>query len=79
VTESSPATSPGGPGAAGVSRVAVVGTGLIGTRWAAYFLARGLDVTATDPAEGAEAALPFRAGAGGRHRGRGHGPGRGAP
>ena len=37
-------------GAAGVTRVAVVGTGLIGARWAAYFLARGLDVSATDPA-----------------------------
>ena len=46
------------PGAAaGVSRVAVVGTGLIGARWAAYFLAHGLDVTATDPAPGAEEAL----------------------
>jgi 3-hydroxyacyl-CoA dehydrogenase len=46
------------PGAAaGVSRVAVVGTGLIGARWAAYFLGRGLDVTATDPAPGAEEAL----------------------
>ena len=41
----------------GVSRVAVVGTGLIGARWAAYFLAHGLDVTATDPAPGAEASL----------------------
>ena len=42
---------------AGVSRVAVVGTGLIGARWAAYFLAHGLDVVATDPAPGAEATL----------------------
>lgn len=39
---------------AGVKRVAVVATGVIGASWAAYFLARGLDVEATDPAEGAE-------------------------
>ncbi len=43
--------------AAGVSRVAVVGTGLIGARWAAYFLAHGLEVTASDPGAGAEASL----------------------
>jgi len=42
---------------AGVSRVAVVGTGLIGARWTAYFLAHGLDVAATDPAPGAEPVL----------------------
>ncbi|RJL22131.1 3-hydroxyacyl-CoA dehydrogenase [Bailinhaonella thermotolerans] len=35
-------------------RVAVVGTGVIGTSWAAYFLAKGLDVVAADPAPGAE-------------------------
>ncbi len=40
-----------------VGRVAVVGTGLIGSRWAAFFLGRGLEVTATDPALGAEARL----------------------
>ena len=40
-----------------IRRVAVVGTGVIGASWAAYFLARGLDVTATDPAEGAEERL----------------------
>jgi 3-hydroxyacyl-CoA dehydrogenase len=33
-----------------IQRVAVVGTGLIGSSWTALFLARGLDVTATDPA-----------------------------
>ncbi len=33
-----------------IQRVAIVGTGLIGSSWAAHFLARGLDVTATDPA-----------------------------
>jgi len=38
----------------GVSRVAVVGAGTIGASWAAYFLAHGLDVAATDPAPGAE-------------------------
>jgi carnitine 3-dehydrogenase len=40
-----------------VTRAAVVGTGVIGASWAAAFLARGLDVTAYDPAPGAEAAL----------------------
>jgi carnitine 3-dehydrogenase len=33
-----------------ISRVAIVGTGLIGGSWAACFLAHGLDVVATDPA-----------------------------
>jgi 3-hydroxyacyl-CoA dehydrogenase len=37
--------------------VAVVGTGVIGASWTSLFLARGLDVVATDPAPGAEAAL----------------------
>lgn len=37
-----------------VKRVAVVGTGVIGASWAAYFLSRGLDVSATDPSPGAE-------------------------
>ncbi|MGB9278315.1 MAG: 3-hydroxyacyl-CoA dehydrogenase NAD-binding domain-containing protein [Terrimicrobiaceae bacterium] len=36
-----------------ISRVAIVGTGLIGSSWAACFLAHGLDVVATDPAPGA--------------------------
>ena len=40
-----------------VKRVAVVATGVIGASWAAYFLAQGLDVEATDPAEGAEQRL----------------------
>ena len=40
-----------------VKRVAVVATGVIGASWAAYFLASGLDVVATDPAPGAEARL----------------------
>jgi 3-hydroxyacyl-CoA dehydrogenase len=43
--------------AAGVERVAVVGTGVIGASWAALFLARGLDVVASDPAPGAEERL----------------------
>jgi len=34
-------------------RVAVVGVGVIGASWAAHFLARGMDVVATDPAPGA--------------------------
>ena len=33
-----------------ISRVAIVGTGLVGGSWAACFLAHGLDVVATDPA-----------------------------
>jgi carnitine 3-dehydrogenase len=40
-----------------ITRVAVVGTGVIGASWAAWFLARGLDVDATDPSPGAEARL----------------------
>lgn len=43
--------------AAPIRRIAVIGTGVIGASWAAYFLARGFDVAATDPAEGAEARL----------------------
>jgi 3-hydroxyacyl-CoA dehydrogenase len=39
------------------SKVAVVGTGVIGAGWATHFLARGFDVTATDPAPGAEERL----------------------
>jgi carnitine 3-dehydrogenase len=39
------------------TRVAVVATGVIGASWAALFLARGLDVTATDPAPDAERRL----------------------
>ncbi len=40
-----------------VTRVAVIGTGIIGASWASTFLAQGLDVTAYDPAPGAEQAL----------------------
>ena len=43
--------------AAGIRRVAVVATGVIGASWATVFLARGLDVAAADPAPGAEDAL----------------------
>ncbi len=32
-----------------IKRVACIGTGTIGARWAAYFLSRGLEVTASDP------------------------------
>ncbi len=38
-----------------VKRVAIVGAGVIGSGWAARFLAAGLDVVAWDPAPGAEA------------------------
>ncbi len=40
-----------------VRRIAIVGTGTIGAGWATYYLARGFDVVATDPAPGAETAL----------------------
>lgn len=40
-----------------IARVAVIGCGVIGASWASQFLARGLDVVASDPAEGAEARL----------------------
>jgi len=40
-----------------IQKVAIIGTGTIGASWAALFLARGLDVTATDIAPGAEASL----------------------
>jgi 3-hydroxyacyl-CoA dehydrogenase len=40
-----------------IRRIAIVGTGLIGASWAAYYLARGFDVVATDPAPNAEANL----------------------
>ncbi len=40
-----------------LQRIAIVGTGTIGASWATHYLAHGFDVTATDPAPGAEAAL----------------------
>jgi 3-hydroxyacyl-CoA dehydrogenase len=40
-----------------IRRIAVVGTGVIGASWAAYYLSRGFDVIATDPAPNAEANL----------------------
>ena len=40
-----------------VQRVTIVGTGVIGASWAAYYLARGFDVVATDPGPGSEANL----------------------
>jgi carnitine 3-dehydrogenase len=40
-----------------IHRVAVIGAGVIGASWAAQYLARGLDVVATDPAPNAEANL----------------------
>jgi 3-hydroxyacyl-CoA dehydrogenase len=40
-----------------IRRIAIVGTGVIGASWAAEFLARGFDVSATDPAPDAEANL----------------------
>jgi 3-hydroxyacyl-CoA dehydrogenase len=40
-----------------IRNIAIVGTGVIGASWAALYLARGLNVTATDPAPNAEAKL----------------------
>src|SRR3984957_8354768 len=40
-----------------IRRVAIIGTGVIGGSWSAQFLARGLDVVATDPGPNAEANL----------------------
>lgn len=40
-----------------IQRIGVIGVGVIGASWTALFLARGLSVSATDVALGAEAAL----------------------
>src|SRR3984893_3823964 len=40
-----------------IKRIAIVGTGVIGASWAAYYLSRGFDVVATDPGPNAETAL----------------------
>ena len=40
-----------------IQRVTIIGTGVIGASWAALFLAKGLDVVATDIAPGAEERL----------------------
>jgi 3-hydroxyacyl-CoA dehydrogenase len=40
-----------------IRRIAVIGTGVIGSSWSALFLAKGLQVVATDIAPGAEIAL----------------------
>jgi len=45
------------PSSKPIQRIAIVGTGVIGASWAAYYLARGFDVVATDPAPNAEANL----------------------
>ena len=40
-----------------IRRIAVIGTGITGSSWAALYLARGLDVIAMDPAPNAESNL----------------------
>ena len=40
-----------------IRRIAIIGTGVIGASWTALFLAKGLQVVATDVAPNAEAAL----------------------
>ena len=45
----------GYPDPAGIRTIAVIGAGTIGASWAAWFLARGYDVVASDPAPAGEA------------------------
>ena len=40
-----------------IRRIAIIGTGVIGASWTALFLAKGLDVVATDVAPDAETSL----------------------
>src|SRR3981189_2097102 len=40
-----------------IRRVTIIGTGVIGASWAALFLAKGLEVVATDIAPNADASL----------------------
>src|SRR6201998_990113 len=40
-----------------IRRIAIIGTGVIGASWTALFLAKGLEVAATDIAPNAEASL----------------------
>jgi 3-hydroxyacyl-CoA dehydrogenase len=40
-----------------IRRITIIGTGVIGARWSALYLAKGLQVVATDIAPDAEAAL----------------------
>src|SRR6202163_4252022 len=40
-----------------IRRIAIIGTGVIGASWSSLFLAKGLQVVATDPSPNAEAAL----------------------
>src|SRR6202521_3807422 len=40
-----------------IRRITIIGTGVIGASWSALFLAKGLDVVATDVAPDAQAAL----------------------
>src|SRR3954465_6050637 len=40
-----------------IRRIAIIGTGVIGASWTAQFLAKGLDVVATDIAPDAETSL----------------------
>ena len=45
------------PDPSAVGRVSVIGAGTIGASWASYFLARGMDVRAWDPAPDAERSI----------------------
>ncbi|MEV5128171.1 3-hydroxyacyl-CoA dehydrogenase NAD-binding domain-containing protein [Streptomyces decoyicus] len=52
-----PETTPAPCAPEDVRRIACIGAGVIGGGWVAHFLARGYDVTAWDPADGAEEKL----------------------
>jgi 3-hydroxyacyl-CoA dehydrogenase len=43
-----------------IRTIGIVGSGEIGASWTVYFLAKGFDVRATDPAPNAEANLRKR-------------------
>ncbi len=46
------------PAPAAVRCIAIIGTGTIGASWAAYFLARGIELRVWDPAAEAQVSLP---------------------
>lgn len=40
-----------------IQRIGIVGAGVIGASWAAFYLSKGFDVVATDPAPEADTRL----------------------
>ena len=45
------------PAVGAVRKIGILGAGTIGASWASFFLARGYDVTAWDPAPDGEAKM----------------------